>query len=138
MYSSTSSTYDSDCHFHNLTKCVGGYFLDGTPGVNGSPTNCAAVGTGYWSATDAVARTECATGLTTTGSGAGADEAGDCGRKLHLGNDTLHLRSVKKTTPSLNINVGGATYYGNMSTATKGKLRVNSGGTKYSVYDDSM
>jgi hypothetical protein len=79
--------------------------------------------------------TACAAGTT---SPVGSDEAGDCGRKLHVGNNALYLRSVKKTTPSLNIKIDGTTFYGNMSTATKCNLRINSGGTKYSVYDDSM
>jgi hypothetical protein len=57
---------------------------------------------------------------------------------LHYGSSTLRLRSEKKTTPSLSIGIGGATYYGNMSTASKGALRLTSGGTKYSVFDDTM
>jgi uncharacterized repeat protein (TIGR02543 family) len=79
--------------------------------------------------------TACASGLT---SPAGSDEANDCGRKLHFGSNIIYLRSNKKTTPSMAVKIGTATYYGNMSTATKGKLRITSGGTKYSVYDDSM
>ena len=83
------------------------------------------------------ARNQCASGLTTIGYGAGADEAGDCGRILNVGTDKVYLRSTKKTTPSLNIKIGDQTYYGNMSTATKGKLRVKNGTTTYSVHDDS-
>ena len=99
---------------------------------------CVNVGAGYWSAANALTRTACASGLTTIGYGAGADEAADCGRILHLGDSKLYLRSTKKTTPSLNVKIGDSTFYGNMSTATKGKLRVKKDSTTYSVHDDSM
>jgi len=131
------------------TKCSGGYY---TPKYTSSSLTqmrytsiadmeanlCTAVGAGYWSAADSLTRTQCATGLTTIGYGAGADEAGDCGRVMHIGDSKLYLRGTKKTTPSLNVKVGDKTFYGNMSTATKGKLRVKSGSTTYSVHDDSM
>ena len=96
------------------------------------------MGAGYWSAANALTRTQCASGLTTIGYGAGADEAADCGRIQHLGDSKLYLRSTKKTTPSLNVKIGDSTFYGNMSTATKGKLRVKKDCTTYSVHDDSM
>ena len=105
---------------------------------------CVNVGVGYWGAggtvsqTATLARNACDTGLTTIGSGAGADEAGDCGRVLNVGDEKIYLRSTKKTTPSLNISINGDVFYGNMSTADGGSsLRINSGGTVYSVYDDS-
>lgn len=110
--------------------CGGGYYMDGL--------ECSPVGIGYWSANGSNSRTACDTGLTTIGYGLGADESGDCGRILHFGNDKIYLRSDKVTTPSLNINISGKTFYGNMTTDTKGSLRITSGGTKYSVYDDSM
>ena len=114
---------------------------------------CSGVGTGYWSAGGVVnygstgTRTACPTGLTTTGSGAGADEAGDCGRILHIGNYTMRLRSVQKTTPSLKFdtdNNGVADLYGNMETIQRNmsstsnkKFKVNRGGTTYYIYDDT-
>ena len=64
--------------------------------------------------------------------------AADCGHILHLGDSKLYLRSTRKTTPSLNVKIGDSTFYGNMSTATKGKLRVKKDNTTYSVHDDSM
>ena len=106
-----------------------------------SATNC---GAGKYKASHQVAYgstsscNSCPAGLTTIGYGTGADEAGDCGHILHVGSDKLYLRSTKKTTPALNVKVGDTTFYGNMSTATKGKLRVNKDGTTYSVHDDSM
>ena len=52
--------------------------------------------------------------LWTVGYGVGADEANDCGHILHVGDRKLYLRQDKKTTPSLNVKVGGTTFYGNM------------------------
>ncbi len=124
----------SDCKI----TCSGGEYVP-TAG-----DGCVNVGAGYWGAggtvsqTSTLGRNECASGLTTIGSGAGADEAGDCGRVLNVGDEKIYLRSTKKTTPSLNISINGDVFYGNMSTATRGALRINSGGTTYSVYDDSM
>jgi hypothetical protein len=80
----------------------------------------------------------CPAGLTTPGGDLGADEAGDCGKILHFGNDMVYLRSVKKTSPSLNMSIGGAIFYGNMDESSKGSLRVSYGGKTYAVFDDSM
>ena len=106
---------------------------------------CVDVGVGYWGVGGGVAqnatlaRNACASGLTTIGFGLGANEAGDCGRVLNVGDEKIYLRSTKKTTPSLNISINGDVFYGNMSTATSGgsSLRINSGGATYRVYDDS-
>ncbi len=87
----------------------------------------------------------CPDGMTTIGYGAGADESGDCGRVLNVGDGKLYLRSGKKTELSLNVKIGDTTYYGNMSTGDKymsdgitRRLKINVGGTEYSVYDDSV
>jgi hypothetical protein len=130
----TTAVWNNDNTVNDMCRingCAGGYYSNGNAA-------CAGVGGGYYSAAGAITRTACPVGLTTFGSGAGADEIGDCGRKLRFGNDILYLRSTKKTTPSLAIGIGSTTFYGNMSVSQKGKLRINSGGTKYSVYDDSM
>ena len=119
--------------------CSGGQYV-ATAGAG-----CVNVGTGYYGPGGTIGqngtlgRNQCPVGLTTIGYGAGADEAGDCGRVMHMGENKLYLRSTKKTTPSLNVKVGDTTYYGNMTSGTtKGKLRVKSGATTYSVHDDSM
>ena len=119
--------------------CSGGQYV-ATAGAG-----CVNVGTGYYGAGGTVgqnatlARNQCPTGQTTIGYGAGADEIGDCGRILHIGDNKVYLRNTKKTTPSLNVKVGDTTYYGNMTSGTsKGKLRVKNGTTTYSVHDDSM
>jgi len=89
-----------------------------------------------------LARNKCETGLTTIGYGAGADEIGDCGRKLHIKDKTIYLRSVKKTYPSLHVEIDGREYYGNLSETINGLLklsRMEEGVEKtYSVVDDSM
>ena len=136
------------CYVHqdNL-KCNAGYYASTLS--NGYVWNntragllgntCVGVGVGYYSAANILTRNQCPTGLTTIGYGAGADEVTDCGRILHFGDDKLYLRSGKKTTPSLNVKIGDTTYYGNMTAGTgKGKLRLKSGSTTYSVHDDSM
>ena len=125
--------------------CSGGQYV-ATAGAG-----CVNVGTGYYGAGGTVgqnatlARNQCPTGQTTIGYGAGADEAGDCGRILHVGDNKLYLRSGKKTTPSLNVLVDGTKFYGNMSTADKTltsgvdeSLRIKNGNTTYSVYDDMV
>ena len=133
-------------HASNL-KCNAGYYakdLSGNYVWNNTRAGllssaCVDVGAGYWSPADVLTRTACDDGLTTIGSGAGADEAADCGRVLHVGDGKLYLRSEKKTTPSLNVNINDTTFYGNMTEgSSKGSLRINSGGKTYSVHDDSM
>ena len=121
-------------------SCPGGYYL-----AAANDATCSEVSPGYWAAEkivnygDTSTRTECASGLTTIGYGAGADEADDCGRVLHFGDDTLYLRSVKKTDHALHVGINGTVFYGNMGTdLTKGSLRIKLGDTTYSVYDDSM
>ena len=98
--------------------------------------------TGYWGAggtvsqTATLARNKCDTGLITTGSGTGANEAADCGRKLHAGDNVIYLRSAERTSPSLRVKVGDTTFYGALSTALSGALKVSKDGTKYSVVND--
>ena len=123
-------------------SCPGGYYL-----AAANDATCSEVSPGYWAAAKIVnyggtsTRTECASGLTTIGYGAGADEAADCGRVLHFGDDTLYLRSAKKpdTDHALHVGINGDVFYGNMGTdLSKGSLRIKLGDTTYSVYDDSM
>ena len=126
--------------------CPGGSYV---PYANS--TTCANVGVGYYAGANTTSQGEvgrryaCPAGMTTIGYGLGADEAGDCGRILHVGDNKLYLRSGKKTTPSLNVLVDGTKFYGNMSTADKTltsgvdeSLRIKNGNTTYSVYDDMV
>ena len=125
----------SDCKI----SCGGGSYI-----ATANNTTCSDVGAGYWAAASTVSqgsagvRNACDDGLTTIGSGAGADEVGDCGRVLNVNGKKIYLRSKKKTTPSLNVSINGDVFYGNMGASSIGALKLKSNGTTYSVYDDSM
>ena len=74
----------------------------------------------------------------------GMHELSSCGRILHIGDNVVYLRSVKKTTPSLNVQIGNNIFYGNMTVGnvsmtdgTDRQLKLQYGGQTYSVYDDS-
>ena len=128
-----------------------GEFIAG-PDVDGViGGECVNVGAGYYAAASTVnfgddgARNACPVGTTTVGYGHGADEATDCGRILHIGADTIYLRSDRKTAPSLNVKIGNDIFYGNMTTAdvvmhdnTVRKLKIKLDNTIYSVYDDTV
>ncbi len=135
------STSVSDCEIH----CDGGYYIE-----TANDTECSAVGAGHWAAESwtpqgqAGSYTNCAAGLTTIGYGVGADEAGDCGRVLHVGANHIYLRSDRKTDKTLNVKIGGTVLYGNMANAEVNmsnnvdhSLKIKVGNTTYSVYDDS-
>ena len=125
--------------------CDGGYYLNSTSswpnwtGYDNAVANaCTSVGTGYWSAEGDRARTACATGLTTCGSGKCANEADDCGRKLHAGDKVIHLRSEQRTTPSLRVKLGDTVFYGNLVSPVDGTLKVKNGTSTYSVANDNQ
>ena len=125
---------------------------------------CVPVGDGYWSPSaescvsisdsdelnaciqDTVTqKNKCPNNLRTIGYGFGADEAGDCGRILHVDNSKVYLRSEKRTTPSLNVRVDGVVYYGDMAEYdvqmnidSDRRLRVRYNDTLYWVHDDSV
>ena len=141
-YGTSTSNGASTCWLlKDGLSCDGGYYNKSQSASTRATVlsnACIAVGAGYWSATGGLTRTQCGSGLTTIGYGAGADEAGDCGRILHAGNHTIYLRNTKKTTPSLNVDINGTVFYGNMTQGTTyGKFRVNKGGTVYSVHNDA-
>ncbi len=124
-------------------KCDGGYYTTKTSthfayrSLQELATNvCVEVGAGYWSADDALTRTACATGLTTIGYGTGANEADDCGRILHAGDNQIYLRSAARTSPALNVKVGNQTFFGALSTTYSSALKVKNGSTTYSVVND--
>ncbi len=132
--------HESSC----ITTCIGGQC------VPVARAACANVGAGGWSSGgnvpqgNTLACNVCPSGEMTIGYGVGANESGDCGRVLHVGDSQLYLRSDRKTEHTLNFKIGDKIYYANMSTdnigmshgATKAlKLRFNN--TTYSAYDDS-
>lgn len=103
---------------------------------------CVAVGAGYWSADNSDVRTQCLAGLTTVGYGHGADEASDCGRKLHLGNFILYSKTTKPTTPAINVRVENdvATHYIGVSSVdhTLTPIHITQGNIQYTAFDDSI
>ncbi|MCQ2581954.1 MAG: hypothetical protein MJ170_03160 [Alphaproteobacteria bacterium] len=135
-------TYQPATGQASCKKTDGGYYATGT-----GNTDQTAAGAGNWASAGACGATACATGLTTIGYGAGADEEADCGRKLHVGDEVMYLRSVKKTTPSFNVDInndGKPDFFGNMSTVSKTMSDKSSksyktiyNGSTYYIYDDS-
>ena len=120
-------------------RCDGGTYV-ATPESN----TCANVGAGYWIGENYTnygatgTRNACDGGMTTLGYDAGADEAADCGRTLHIGDKAVHLRSARRTSPSLVVKYSDKLFYGDMSSNAPGNLKIKVGNTTYSVYDDSM
>ena len=124
---------------------------------------CENVGAGYYAPGGEVSygsisknRGQCPVQLTTIGYGYGANEADDCGRKLHAGDGVVYLRSAKKNPDELALNVrlnitndnGGSeerVFFGNMTTEEKfmsdgvaKALKINVDDTVYYVHDDSV
>ncbi len=119
---------------YGMYPCPAGTYSD-TMGAS----DCTPCGVGAWAGMGATECNMCPAGLTTIGYGPGADEAGDCGRILNIGDTKIYLRSERRTTPSLNVEIDGQIFYGNMTPdGTQGKLRMSVAGQTYSVYDDSM
>ena len=122
--------------------CPEGSYLETANG-----TTCTDVGVGFWATGGAVnygstsVKNTCPAGLTTVGYGHGADEASDCGRKLHMGNYILYTKTTKPTTPAINIQpVGGSVYYIGVSDTdhTLTPIHVTQGNTQYTAFDDSI
>ena len=75
-------------------------------------------------------------------------EAAQCGRILHIGDDILYLRSIRKTMPSLHFDFnadGVADFFANTTTRdvpmnknSERKFRFRMGENIYSVYDDTV
>ena len=145
---SNDGTYQPTC---TLDTCNPGYYMN-----SGS---CTACGEGYYCLGGTSTRQACPVNLTTPNNSIAAyhDEAGDCGRRLHLDNDVLWLRSTKKTTKALNFDYfaangtpvssggtpdGAADLFLNLSTtpspmsSTK-NFKMNIGGTIYYGCDDN-
>ena len=120
-------------------KCDGGTYLAAANG-----TECAPVGTAFWNPINYTyygsvgTRQQCPDNLTTLGYGAGADDASDCGKVLHIGKYTVHLRSGKKTSPSLVVQYGERMLYGDMLPDMRGYLRTEYNGVTYSVSNIDM
>ena len=111
-------------------------------------TICTDAGIGFWATGGAVnygstsVKNTCPSGLTTVGYGHGADEASDCGHKLHLGNLILYTKTTKPTSPAINIRVenDSTTHYIGVSDTdhTITPIHVTQGETQYTAFDDSI
>lgn len=119
-------------------RCDGGSYID-TP----KSDVCINVGPEYWIGENYTnygatgTRNACGGGMTTIGYGTGADDINDCGRTLHIGDKTVHMRSTRRTTPSLVLEYSDKLFYGDMSPNVTGNVKIRIGNTTYSVYDDS-
>lgn len=127
----------------NTYTCSAGYYLpaNGIECAVCPNNNYCPGGTYTYSETVTQGIMECPTGLI---SPIGVSDAGGCGYKLHIGDDVIYLRSSKKTTSSLNIDInndGIADFFGN---ATLQRTTINSTSQRYLhvgeyyIYDDSI
>ena len=150
-YGNGTGAYSSSCS-SCYGGCTGGYYLTYADESDPETAYCADVGAGHWSAGgqtvyygDSGSYNSCPAGETTVGYGIGANEAGDCGKKMHVGNSEMYLRSTKLTTPSLNVLRNGKTYYANMSPVFDFKVskdaeqsfRAEYNDQEYWIYDQS-
>lgn len=127
----------------NSYDCSAGYYLpaDGIECVVCPNNNYCPGGKYEYSETVTQGIMECPNNLF---SPSGVFEVESCGRKLHIGDETLYLRASKKTTPSLNVDInndGIADFFGN---ATLQRTTLNSTSQRYLhvgeyyIYDDSI
>ena len=120
-------------------KCIGGTYIS-----KSESQKCENVGEGYWIGENYTnygatgTKNACEAGMTTIGYGAGADEADDCGRILHIGEEKVYLRQSPRTEPTLVVKYGEKKYYAHTTTKEVGRIRLGISGKVYSVYDDSM
>lgn len=138
-HTASGKTSVSDCQL----VCPEGSYL-----ATANDTTCTDAGAGYWATGGAVnygstsTHITCPEGLTTVGYGHGADEIGDCGRKLHVNNYILYSKTTKPTTPAINIQpLGGNTvFYVGVSDTNHNltPLHVTQGNLQYTAFDDSI
>lgn len=145
--SDTTGTYEYNCRTDNETVCAPGYYFAGNAQLgsfdNVITGSCSPVGEGRYFAGGQIENyntaqmpEQCPADLTTIGYGTGANEADDCGRELHAGNNVIYLRSAQRTTPSLHVKVDDKIFYGALSTSLPGALKINFNNIIYSVVND--
>lgn len=131
----------------NTYDCGAGYYLP-ADGIECAPCDvghyCVG-GTYAYNESMAQGISACPDGLF---SPMGMWDVSQCGRKLHVGDDVVYLHSVKKTTPSLNVDMNGdgvADFWGNMSKIPTNmsrnsthKLKVLYNGVIMYVHDDTV
>lgn len=130
-----------------IYKCGRGYFLPKlSEGCVICPENAYCSGGDYtYSETDDIGLVYCPEGLYAP---TGMWEVAQCGRRFHVGDNVLFLRTVKKTEPALSVDVnqdGVADFYANLTTQnvpmnkdTDKRLKVKIDGVVLFVYDDTI
>ena len=130
-----NSSYSGSAAANNCPwSCDAGYY-------SANNTSCTMVGVDFYSAAGDNTRTECPPGLTTVGYGHGADEESDCGRKLHFGDYVVYTKTVKPTTPAINLKLAeNDVHYVGLSPTdhTLSKLHLMYNGQQYTAYDDGL
>lgn len=135
-------------------SCNNGYYLPANSNVCAKclANNYCPSGTYTFDQTNNQGITPCQSGLFAP---AGMWESAQCGRVFRVGEKYVYLRSTKKTTPSLNVDIdkdGIPDFFANMSTVTVpmnadfsnlqdgNKLMVNINGSNdvYYIYDDTV
>ncbi len=67
----------------------------------------------------------------------GSDDISDCGYVMHLGeNKKLYLHSVKRTSPSLAVQIKNRIFYADTSSEKRGFLHIEYKGQTLSIIDD--
>ena len=130
-----------------IYTCERGYFLPKLSEVCATcPENSYCPGGEYtYSETADTGLNACPDGLVAPD---GMWELAQCGRKFHVGDGVLYLRTVKQTTPSLNFDIDGdgvADYFANLSTTdvtiskdSTRRMKVKYGDVLYFVHDDTV
>lgn len=130
-----NSSYSGSAAANNCPwSCDAGYY-------SANNTSCTMVGVDFYSAAGDNTRTECPPGLTTVGYGHGADEESDCGRKLHFGDYVVYTKTVKPTTPAINLKLAeNDVHYVGLSPTDHNlsKLHLMYNGQQYTAYDDGL
>ena len=134
-------------YVRNQHTCAAGQYMPANyDGCQTCPENNYCPGGTYtFNETDASGATPCPAG---TVAPPGMSSVEQCGRKLHLGPDTLYLRSQRRTNPSLNFDTDGdgvADFFANVTTAdtimsatATQKFKIKVGETIYSICDDTV
>lgn len=131
--------------------CSGGTYM-----ASVNDTFCTTVTADYWApmatykyghdATTDGTLHRCPEGTQTQGtSGYGADDKTDCARVLHIGDYTMRMTGLKRTSPALGILMNGDKYWArlsstiqNMSATSAGHLNILYKGTQYYAFDDTI
>jgi hypothetical protein len=122
------------------TECDPGYYLPE------NTTECVICDENYYCVGGVNAIKEpCADNMV---SPSGAAGAGYCGKKMHVGEDTIYLTTEKHAPMSLAVQMGNKTYYANMAPVANGVKYMHTGTTRslkmlynnveYYIYDNTV